>query len=130
MPCHAMPFACLPKALTIFMVMDCVKKLNYCPTNGGLSISPWILMTGVGLDSKKSLCVCFATTARCMRWTTQGTVCSGVLLVPFCLGNSGNLQGAYKFLCLNSGRVITQYNWTQLPMLEAVIAQVNLFGSD
>jgi len=47
-----------------------------------------------------------------------------------CLGHSGNLQGGYRFLCLNSGRVITQYNWTQLPMPEAVIAWVKLVSAD
>jgi len=119
---HAMPLACLPKALTIFVVMDCVKKLNYFPTNGGLSTSPWLLMTGVKLDSKKH----FQVHIRyyCQMYEEEHLRNSMILhtACAICLGHSGNLQGGYRFLCLNSGRVITQYNWTQLPMPEAVIA--------
>ena len=127
---HDLPFTRLPKLLTIHMVLDCVKMLNYFPTKGGLSVSPRLLMTGVGLDSKKHFRVPFGHYCQVheddkprnsMLPRTSGAIC---------LGHSGNLQGGHKFLCLNSGRLIVRYKWTPLPMPEVVLARVTLLGAE
>jgi hypothetical protein len=46
------------------------------------------------------------------------------------LGPSGNLQGGYKFLALNTGKKITLRSWDVIPMPDRVIAHVNALGID
>ena len=43
-------------------------------------------------------------------------------------GPSGNLQGSYKFLCLDTGQKIVRKRWTELPMPSHVIDKVNKMG--
>ena len=42
-----------------------------------------------------------------------------------CLGPTGNQRGGYNFYNLNSGRVITRYAFTELPMPQRVIDHVD-----
>jgi hypothetical protein len=90
-------FTRMPQLLVIHMVFDCVQVMNYFPTKGGLSISPRLLMTGVGLNAKKHFRVRFGA-----YWQVHE-------------------QEKPQFLCRNSGRVITRYNWTEVPMPGSVI---------
>jgi hypothetical protein len=41
-----------------------------------------------------------------------------------CLGSTGNLHGSYKFLSLTTGKKVTQRKFTELPITESVIEQV------
>jgi len=46
------------------------------------------------------------------------------------LGPSGNLQGGYHFMALDSSKKINQCTWDIIPMLDLVIAWVKKLGSD
>ena len=46
------------------------------------------------------------------------------------LGPSGNLQGGFKFMALNTGKKIIRYSWDVIPMPDMVIARVNVLGND
>jgi hypothetical protein len=46
------------------------------------------------------------------------------------LGPSGNLQGGFKFMALNSGKKIVRFCWDVIPMYGIVIDQVNALGRD
>jgi hypothetical protein len=50
------------------------------------------------------------------------------------LGPSGNLQGGYKFMALNTGteyrKEITSWSWDVIPMPDMVIARMNALGND
>jgi hypothetical protein len=46
------------------------------------------------------------------------------------LGPSGNLQGGFKFMALNTGKKILRHSWDVIPMLDVVLAQVNALVSD
>ena len=46
------------------------------------------------------------------------------------LGPTGNLQGGYKILNLQTGKKITRRNWTHLPMPTEVIERVNQLGKE
>jgi hypothetical protein len=127
---HDLPFARLPKLHTIHMVMDCVKILNCFPSKDGLSISPRLLMRGVGLDSKKHFRVPFGSYCQVHEDDTPRNSMLPRTAGAICLGHSGNLQGGHKFLCLRSGRLIVRYNWTPLPMPVEVVDRVNLLGAD
>ena len=41
-----------------------------------------------------------------------------------CMGPAGNLQGSYKFLSLVTGKKVTQRRFTEMPITNAVIRQV------
>ncbi len=41
-----------------------------------------------------------------------------------CLGPTGNLQGSYKFLSLATGKRITSRKFSEMPITESVIEQV------
>ena len=42
-----------------------------------------------------------------------------------CMGPMGNLQGSYKFLLLATGKNVTRRRFTEMPITEAVIRQVD-----
>jgi hypothetical protein len=46
------------------------------------------------------------------------------------VGPSGNLQGGFKFMALNSGKKIVRRSWDVIPMPDLVIDQVNALGRD
>ena len=41
-----------------------------------------------------------------------------------CLGPTGNAQGSYKFLSLNTGKKLIRRSFTEMPVRESVIARV------
>ena len=56
---HDLPFKCIPKLLTVHIVLNSVRMLNYFPTKGGISehLSPKTIMSGEVLDYKQHLCL-------------------------------------------------------------------------
>jgi hypothetical protein len=44
------------------------------------------------------------------------------------LGPSGNLQGGFKFMALNSGKKILRRSWDVIPLPDVVITRVNELG--
>ena len=54
---HRLPFNRIPKLLTIHIVLNAVKLLNFFPMKGGISdtLSPKTIMSGETLDYKKHL---------------------------------------------------------------------------
>jgi hypothetical protein len=46
------------------------------------------------------------------------------------LGPSGNIQGGYKFMALNTGKKITRQCWDVIPMPDMIIAHVNALGTN
>jgi hypothetical protein len=46
------------------------------------------------------------------------------------LGPSGNLQGGFKVMALNSGKNIVRHSWDVIPMPDVVIAHANALVSD
>jgi hypothetical protein len=46
------------------------------------------------------------------------------------LGPSGNLQGGFKFMALNTGKKIVRRSWDVMPMKDVAITLVNALGSD
>jgi hypothetical protein len=46
------------------------------------------------------------------------------------LGPSGNIQGVFKFMALNSGKKIVRRSWDVIPMPDLMIDRVNTLGRD
>jgi hypothetical protein len=114
------------------MVLNVVKLLTYFPTKAGFSNhwSPRMIMAGKPLNYKKDLALEFGAYCQVhahhaprnsMKARTEGGIC---------LGPIGNEQGGFKFMSLLTGRKITGFKWTQLPIPPEVITRVNHLGKD
>jgi hypothetical protein len=124
---HSLPFHTIPKLMMIHIVLNVVKLLIFFPTKGGVSdtLIPKTIMYGDTLDHKKHLSLqlgqycqvheednpCNSQIAR-----TKGEIS---------LGPSGNLQGGFKFMALNSGKKIVCSSWDVIPMPDLVIYRAN-----
>jgi hypothetical protein len=109
-----------------------IKLLIFSLTNGGVSknLSPKTIMSGKTLDYKKNMSLKIGQYCQeheednprnsQIAWT-KGTIS---------LGPSGNLQGGFKFIALNTGKKIVRCSWDVIPMPDLVIARVNALGSD
>jgi hypothetical protein len=130
---HNLPFQRIPKLLTIHVVFNSVRMLNLFPTKGGVSdsVSPKTIMSGEVLDYKKHLCLPIGQ--YCQVHNKAGSPRNSQAArtrEAISLGPSGNLQGCYKFMALNTGKKITRRNWDVIPIPDLVITRVNALGSD
>ena len=129
---YGLPFQRISKLLTIYIVFQTVKLLNFFPTKGGISdtLSPKTIISGEFLDYKKHLSLkigqCFQVNEEDTPLNSQNLRTKGAIL----LGTSGNLQGGFKFMALKKGKKIVRRSWGVIPMPGTVITQVNSLGSD
>jgi hypothetical protein len=129
---HSLPFTRIPKLLTVHIVLNAVKFLNYFPTRGGVSdvLSPKTIMSGEILDYKKHLSLqigqyCQVHEEENPRNSQQPRTKDAISLGP-----SGNLQGGFKFMALSTGKKIVRRSWDVIPIPETVISRVNDLGRD
>ena len=129
---HGMPFSRIPRLLTIHIVFQSVKMLNYFPTKGGVSatLSPMTIMSGEVLDYKKHLRLQIGQYCQVHEEDVPRNSQNPRTKGAIALGPSGNLQGGFKFMALNTGKKITRYSWDVIPMPDTVIARVNKLGRD
>jgi hypothetical protein len=129
---HNLPFQRIPKLLTTHIVFNSVRMLNFFPEKGGIldKISPKTIMSGEVLDYKKHLCLPIGQYCQVHKEETPRNSQAARTRGAISLGPSGNLQGGYKFMALNTGKKITRHNWDVIPMPDLVIARVNALRSD
>jgi hypothetical protein len=129
---HGLPFDRIPKLLTIYIVLNAVKQLNFFPTKGGVSdtYSPKTIMSGETLDFKKHLCLQLGQYCQVHEEDTPRNSQISRTQGAISLGSSGNFQGGFNFIALSSGKKITRRSWNVIPMPDTVIARVNTLGSD
>ena len=129
---HSLPFPRIPKLLTIHIVLNAVKLLNFFPTKGGVSdtISPKTIMSGETLDYKKHLSLQIGQYCQVHEEDTPRNSQSPRTKGAISLGPSGNLQGGHKFMALNTGKKIVRRSWDVIPIPDTVVARVNTLGSD
>ena len=91
--------------LMIHMVLNCVKLLNYFPPKGGLSavISPKTIMSGEQLDYRKHLTLQIGQYCQVHEEENPRNSQLSRTKGAIALGPSGNLQGGYKFMALDTG---------------------------
>jgi hypothetical protein len=120
---HSLPFHTIPKLMTIHIVLNVVKLLNFFPMKGGVSdtLSPKTIMSGKTLDYKKHLSLQIGQYCQVHEednpHNSQITRTKGAIS----LGPSGNLQGGLKFMALNSGKKIVRRSWDVIPMPDLMI---------
>jgi hypothetical protein len=128
---HGLPYEQIPKLMTIYIVLQNVKMLNFFPLKGGTSehLSPRT-MSGEALDHKKHLRL---PLRQCCQVQEEETPCNSMKARTkgaISLGPNGNLQGGYRFMALDTGKKITRRNWDVIPTPGLVIARMNMFGKD
>ena len=100
---------------------------NNIPKNGiSRTLSPREIMTGVKLDYKKHCKAPFGSYAQ----VYQGT-CNDMTertIAAICLGTTFNHSGSYKFMKLESGRLVKKTQFNELPMPYHVITHVMELG--
>jgi hypothetical protein len=121
-----------PKALDDTPCAQCCQDAQFFPTKGGISdtLSPMTIMSGETLDYKKHLSLQVGQYCQVHEEDTPRNSQSPRTKGAILLGPSGNLQGGYKFLALNTGKKITLRSWDVIPMPDRVIAHVNALGID
>jgi len=93
-------------------------------------LSPMTIMSGETLDYKKHLGLQIGQYCQVHEEDAPRNSQNPRTRGAIALGPSGNLQGGFKFMALNTGKKITRYSWDEIPMPETVIARVNLLGRD
>jgi hypothetical protein len=116
----------------IHIVLNAVKMLNFFPTKGGISntLSPKTIMSGETLHYKRHLRLQVGQYCQVHEEDTPHNSQSPRNKGAISLGPSGNLQGGYKFMALNTRKKITRRSWDVIPMPDTVIARVNALGTD
>ncbi len=93
-------------------------------------LSPQTIMTGETLDYKKQLALQVGQYMQVheedLPRNSQKPRTHGAIT----LGPTGNAQGGFRFMALNTVKPISRYSWTSLPMPDTVIAGVNWLGRD
>jgi hypothetical protein len=105
---------------------------SFCLIKGGVSdtLSPKTIMSGETLDFKKHLSLqinqyCQVHEEETNRNSQIACTKRAISIVP-----SGNLQGGFKLMDLNSRKKIVRRNWDVIPMPDVVITRVNALDSD
>jgi hypothetical protein len=129
---HSLPFERIPKIMTVHIVLNVVKLLISPPTKGGVSetLSPKTTMSGETLNYKKHLSLQIGQ--YCQVHEEDNLLNSQLARTKgeIYLGPSGNMQGSFKLVALNTGKKIVRRSWDAIPMPGVVIARVNALGSD
>jgi hypothetical protein len=118
--------------MTIHIVLNVVKLLIFFPSKGGVSdtLSPKTVMSGETLDYKKHLSLQLGQYCQMHEEDNPRNSQIARTKGAIYLGPSGNLQGRFKFMALNSGKKIVNRSWDVIPMPDLVIDRVNALGRD
>jgi hypothetical protein len=102
------------------------------PTKGGVSdtLSPKTIMSGETLDFKKHLSLQIGQYCQVHEEDTPRNSQVARTKGAISLGPSGNVQGGFKFMALNSGKKIVRRSWDMTPLPDIVINRVNELGKD
>jgi hypothetical protein len=105
---HSLPYERIHKLVTIHIVLNVVKLLNLFPTKGGVSdtLSPNTIMSGDTLHFKKNLSLQIGKYCQVHEENTPRNSQVAHTKGAISLSPSGNLQGGFKFMALNSGNKI------------------------
>jgi len=123
---NTLPYKKIPRVMVIELLHFCVMWMNSFPVKSGISEkwSPRELVSCTKLDAKLQFRAPFGSYCE-MHIDPDITN----LLEPrtnwaICMGPMGNLQGGYKFLSLATGKNVTRRKFTEMPVTDVVIKQV------
>jgi hypothetical protein len=128
---HGLPFRRLPKLMIRELVFAATKWLNQFPVEGGVSdtISPFTIMTGrPGLNYNK-LQLEFGAYIQVFEDNNPTNTMKTRNTGAIALSHTGNAQGDYYFMSLETGKRLCRHAWTPLPMPNSVITMVEAMAS-
>ncbi len=108
----------------IWCIIVCGRSTNLFPRTG-LSQSPKELFTGVKADFKRDFLLQFGSYVQVHEDDSITNTMKPRTTGAMSLGPSGNMQGAYKFLSLDTWKVIVRRSWTELPIPNDVLRLIN-----
>jgi len=126
---HGLPFTRLPILFVQHLMMHVVHYLNIFPWKYGVSteLSPETIMTGFPAPDYNKLKIGSYTQvfdapspSNTPRSRTHGAIA---------LGATENAGGAFYFLSLASGEILSWHQWTVCPIQEEVIKRLYVFQS-
>jgi hypothetical protein len=111
---------------------QCRQAVDFFSTKGGVSdtLSPKMIMSGETLYYKKHLSLHIGQYCQVREKDNPRNSQIAWTKGDIYLGHSGNLQGGFKFMALNTGKKIVIRSWDVIPMPDIVISRVNALGSD
>ena len=123
---HGLPYHCLPKIMIIELVAMATRCLNGFPKEDGVSehMSPHSIVTGRSRMDYNKIPLEFGSYVQlldCSVNTIHSCTIGAIALNP-----TGNENGAYHFMSLKTGQVITKGpgSWTEVPITDIAIARV------
>ncbi len=122
-----LPYKQMPAQMVVELIYFCAMWLNAFPNKNGVSedYSPQELLVRQKVDCRKHRRVPFG--AYCKDRGQTNTMASQTR-GEISLGPTGNMQGTYKFMCLDNGKVIKRRQFKELPMPGSVIRRVEEMG--
>ena len=121
-----MPYDKLPGNFKKELILICVVPLNLVPRKAGLSkiLSPWTILTSRALDYKKHCRIrpgqyCLVHDEKKPKNSMKPRAARAIAIGP-----SVNLHGSYKFLYLDTGRIVTRRNFNILAITPEAEARV------
>jgi len=127
---HALPYQVNPKVMITNLVSYVVGWLNNFPVKGGVSktLSPRALITGVQLDHNKHCKLEFGEYVQVHEENNPTNSMQPRATGAIALGSTYNLQTGYKFMSLNTGRVLHRCAFTPIPLTQDVVTRVEDLG--
>ena len=116
--------------MIIGLVYEVTKWINIFPVSNLVRdlYSPRTIVTGRKLDCQKNCKIEFRQSVQ-VHDHLDGLILNSVTnrrtTGGIAIGSFGNLQGGYKFLSLETGRVVTGYKWTIVPISEKIIGRIH-----
>ena len=124
---HSLPPKRIPLMMMIAMVLHCTNMLNWFVSKGGISenFSPFTLLTGQTLNFKTHLALEFGEyIVKCMKRKHLETAKRPELKERSALATAATNRADLRFMALDSGRKLTRFAWTNLPMPDIVIKRI------
>lgn len=122
---HSLPYK-LCSALLVYMVYYATSCTNMFPKRGGVSdLPPRQLLLGRSVDVSVEGKLPFGAYVHTHEDNAMTNGMEARTVGAIALGPTGNYQGGYRFLNLSTWRVINRRSWTELPMPQDIIQQMN-----
>ena len=123
---HGLPYRRYPSLLVREIVAHAVRTLNQLPSRKGVSttMSPRKIVTGLPDPDFNNMRIKFGHYAQIFEERRRTNTTAPRTIGAIALNPTGNTQGSYYFLSLDTGARVTRQQWTELPITQAVIDRV------
>ena len=129
---HRLPFKKLPKIMVKILTMECAKKLNFFPPQGGISTyySPRMIMHQQSLDYSKHCSIAFGSYVQAHTEPDPKNTQYPRTLDCIYLRYVDNDQSGHHLLDLRTGRTIKRRTVTVIPITSNVIDLVHQMATN